>query len=199
MKTSKHRITFKILAGYITIGILATVFGFLILSEIKTFTKIQGQDITDQNKILKVGSLIADIYKNESLARAAIQLNSSKKFKEYSQENKRLLLTIDSLKYFTKKTSQEFIFDSIKVIINKKLKNITSLKNLKRSYNSDDPISTVINKLSAIDSLLEKDSMDDIIKSPAFINLQARLKFEKYNKIINGYQKDTVILDEKKN
>src|SRR5690606_41118165 len=88
MKPFKHRITFKVLIGYLILGVLATISGTLVLSEIKVFTQLQQQDISDRNKIVKVGSLIADIYKNESLARAAIELNSSTKFNEYLQENK---------------------------------------------------------------------------------------------------------------
>ncbi|MGE5944069.1 MAG: hypothetical protein ACM31G_06995, partial [Flavobacteriales bacterium] len=97
MKSFKQRITFKVLIGYLILGVLATISGTLVLSEIKTFTELQHQDISDRNKIIKVGSLIADIYKNESLARAAIELNSTTQFNEYVQENKGLLLKIDSL------------------------------------------------------------------------------------------------------
>ena len=93
----KNRITFKVLIGYCILGVLAIISGFLVLSEIKTFTELQKQDISDRCKIVKTGSLIADIYKNESLARAALQLNSSKKFNEYLDENEKLLLKIDSL------------------------------------------------------------------------------------------------------
>src|SRR5690606_28561993 len=131
MKPFKHRITFKVLIGYLILGVLATISGTLVLSEIKTFTELQQQDISDRNKIVKVGSLIADIYKNESLARAAIELNSPTKFNEYVQENQGLLLKIDSLNSITNNASQEIILDSVKLFINEKLKNITALKNLK--------------------------------------------------------------------
>ncbi len=63
MKSFKHKITFKVLIGYIILGILATISGTLVLSEIRTFTELQHQHISDRNNIVKVGSLIADIYK----------------------------------------------------------------------------------------------------------------------------------------
>lgn len=187
MKSSKHKITFKVLIGYIILGVLATISGTLVLSEIETFTELQQQDISDRNKIVKVGSLIADIYKNESLARAAIELNSSTQFNEYVQENQGLLLKIDSLNSITNNTSQEIILDSVKLFINEKLKNITDLKNLKLNDNSTKSLETAIDKLSSIDSLLGKVTIADLVENPQRLNRETREKFEEYVKILNKY------------
>ena len=45
MKSLKKNITFKVIIGYIILGLLATIAGFLVLSELKTFTQLQKQDI----------------------------------------------------------------------------------------------------------------------------------------------------------
>ena len=187
MKSFKQRITFKVLIGYIILGILATISGTLVLSEIKTFTELQHQDISDRNKIVKVGSLIADIYKNESLARAAIELNSTNQFNEYVQENKGLLLKIDSLNAIANNSTQEIILDSVKLFINEKLKNITDLKNLKLNDNSTQSLETAINKLSSIDSLLGKVTIRDLVENPQQLSKETRVKFEEYVKILNKY------------
>ncbi|WP_100616237.1 ATP-binding protein [Confluentibacter citreus] len=187
MKSFKHKITFKVLIGYIILGILATISGTLVLSEIRTFTELQQQDISDRNNIVKVGSLIADIYKNESLARAAIELNSTTQFNEYVSENKELLLKIDSLNAISNNSSQEVILDSIKLFINEKLKNITDLKDLKLNDNSDASINTAINKLSSIDALLGKVTIGDLVENPEQLNNETRGKFEEYVKILNKY------------
>ncbi|AUP81294.1 ATP-binding response regulator [Flavivirga eckloniae] len=187
----KNRITFKVLIGYSILGILATISGFLVLSEIKTFTK--KQDISDRNKIIKTGSLIADIYKNENLARAALQLNSSTKFNEYLDENENLLLKIDSLNLMVYDTAQEFILDSIKLIIDKKLNNITDLKNLKHNDNSEESINTAINKLSSIDSLLGKVTLGDLVKNPNALDNKTRRQFEEYVRILNKYNPQDAI------
>tara|TARA_R110002050_G_scaffold261556_1_gene401588 strand:+ start:51177 stop:53600 length:2424 start_codon:yes stop_codon:yes gene_type:complete len=183
----KNRITFKVLIGYCILGILATISGFLVLSEIKTFTQLQKQDISDRNKIIKTGSLIADIYKNESLARAALQLNSSSKFNEYLDENEKLLLKIDSLNLMVYGTAQELILDSIKLIIDKKLNNITDLKHLKHNDNSEESINNAINKLGSIDSLLGKVTLGDLVKSPNTLDNKTRKQFEEYVRILNKY------------
>lgn len=197
MKFSKHKVTFKILIGYIILGISSTFFGALVLSEIKTFTELQEEDITDKSKILNIGGLIADIYENDNLARAAIELNSTRKFNDYREENKRLLLKIDSLHYFAAKKPQEFIFDSIKVILNKKLKNITDLRKVKRSYNSNESINNVIDQLSSVDSLVNKAYVDNIIRNKELSHMQSRMSYRKLKKLLNEYSfKDTLGIDQ---
>lgn len=193
MKSPKHRITFKVLIGYFILGVLATISGILVLSEIKTFTKLQREDISDRNKIVKIGSLIADIYEKESLARAAIQLNSTKKFNEYVRENEQLLLKIDSLSFIVDNTSQASILDSVKLVIDIKQKNITDLKNLKLKDNSAESISTAINKLSSIDPLLGKISIKDFVENPEYLDKETHQNFEEYVKILNKYNpKDSI-------
>lgn len=186
MKNSyKNRITFKVLIGYFILGILATISGFLVLSEIKIFTESQKQDVLDRSKILETGSLIADIYKNESLARAALQLNSSKKFNEYLNENEKLVLKIDSLNLMSFGTNQEFVLDSIKLIIDKKQKNITDLKKLKRSDNSEESINNAINKLGSVESLMGNVTIEDLVENPNTLSPKERKQFEGYVTMLN--------------
>ncbi|NVK09746.1 MAG: hypothetical protein HWD89_11900, partial [Tenacibaculum sp.] len=112
MKTSKHKIAFKVLIGYATLAVLAVVSGILLFSEIKTYIEIQKQGVSDRNNIIQTGGLIADIYENENLGRAAIQLNSYKRYNEYVTENKSLLKKIDSINFLAKDVSKKTILDS---------------------------------------------------------------------------------------
>ncbi|MCG1036189.1 hybrid sensor histidine kinase/response regulator [Polaribacter sargassicola] len=193
MQSLKNKFTFKVLIGYIILGFLATISGFLVLSEIKTFTQTQKQDISDRNIIVKTGTLIANIYKNESLARAALQFNSEQKFNEYLNENKKLVTKIDSLKLIIANNSQEFILDSIKLIIDKKLKNIIDLKNLGKNNNSDESINNALSKLSSIDSLLVKITINDFVSNPLLFDNETRAKLEDFALQLNQYiPKDSI-------
>ncbi|QXP66763.1 ATP-binding protein [Polaribacter sp. AHE13PA] len=193
MKSLKKNITFKVIIGYIILGLLATIAGFLVLSELKTFTQLQKQDISDRNVIVRTGTLIAHIYKNESIARAALQLNSPTKFNEYLEENKKLVSKIDSLSLIVTNNSQEFILDSIKLIIDKKLKNIIDLKDLNTNYDSNKPITEAINKLGSIDSLLLKITINDFIKNPLYFDNGTSSKLENFALALNQYvPKDSI-------
>ncbi|WP_052823448.1 hybrid sensor histidine kinase/response regulator [Neotamlana sedimentorum] len=199
MLLPKIKITFKVLVGYLILGVLASISGILVLSEIKTFNQLQGQDIEDQTKILKIGNIIATIYENESLARAAIQLKSNKKFDEYLKENNNLLLKIDSLNTMIDNESQGFILDSVKLIIAKKLTNITDLKNLKLHDNSNTSINKAIDKLSSIDPLLGKIAITDFVENPNNLDKKTQENLKEYVRILNKYnpQDDLNSIDQK--
>lgn len=185
MKSSKQKIAFKVLIGYVILAVLATISGVLLLSEIKTFTKLQRQGVLDGKKIIQTGSLIAKVYENENLGRAAIQLNSTKRFKEYVYENKQLLLKIDSLNFIVNNGSQKFILDSIKLVLTKKRKNITGLKRLKQQNNSEESINQALDKLGSINSLLGGGSFKKIVKNSSFLDEKTLKDLEEYLQVMN--------------
>lgn len=187
MKSSKQKIAFKVLIGYTILGFLATISGVLLLSEIKIFTELQREGVLDGKKIIQTSSLIADVYENDNLGRAAIQLNSTKKFREYVTENKKLLLKVDSLNFIINNDSQKFILDSIKLVLHKKRKNITGLKRLNFKNNSDESITKAIDKLGSIDSLLGKISVIKFVKNSQFYDKKTRQDLEGYFQLINKY------------
>ncbi|MDO6676722.1 ATP-binding protein [Tenacibaculum sp. 1_MG-2023] len=185
MKESKRKIAFKVLVGYATLSVLAVISGILLFSEIKTYIEIQKQGVSDRNNIIQTGGLIADIYENENLGRAAIQLNSYKRYNEYVTENKLLLKKIDSLNFIAKDVSKTSILDSIKLVLNKKRKNITSLRRLNQRNASEKSINEAIDKLGSIDSLLGKGSVKDLVDNPEVFNKKTGLSLERYLKLFD--------------
>ncbi|WP_417799696.1 hybrid sensor histidine kinase/response regulator [Tenacibaculum sp.] len=185
MKTSKRKIAFKVLIGYATLAVLAVISGILLFSEIKTYIEIQKQGVSDRNNIIQTGGLIADIYENENLGRAAIQLNSYKRYSEYVTENKTLLKKIDSLSFLAKDISKKSILDSVKLVLNKKRKNITSLRRLNQRNASEKSINEAIDKLGSIDSLLGKGSVKDLVDDPEVFNKKTGLSLERYLKLFD--------------
>ncbi|MCG7501264.1 ATP-binding protein [Tenacibaculum sp. Mcav3-52] len=190
MKESKRKIAFKVLVGYATLAILAVISGILLFSEIKTYIEIQKQGVSDRNNIIQTGGLIADIYENENLGRAAIQLNSYKRYNEYVTENKLLLKKIDSLNFIAKDVSKTFILDSVKLVLNKKRKNITSLRRLNQRNASEKSIDEAIDKLGSIDSLLGKGSVKDLVDNPDVFNKKTGLSLEKYLRLFDNEEEE---------
>ncbi|WP_428741312.1 ATP-binding protein [Tenacibaculum sp.] len=186
MKISKRKIAFKVLIGYATLAILAVISGILLFSEIKTYIEIQKQGVSDRNNIIQTGGLIADIYENENLGRAAIQLNSYKRYNEYVTENKSLLKKIDSLNFQAKDVSKKSILDSVKLVLNKKRKNITSLRRLTQRNASEKSINEAIDKLGSIDSLLGKGTVKDLVDNPEAFNKKTGLSLERYLKLFDS-------------
>lgn len=190
MKESKRKIAFKVLVGYAILVVLAVVSGALLFSEIKTYIDIQKQGISDRNNIIQTGGLIADIYENENLGRAAIQLNSFKRYNEYLEENKSLIKKIDSLNFIVEDVSKKNILDSIKLVLNNKRINITSLRRLNQQNASDKSINEAINKLGSIDSLLGKETLKDLVGNPEKFNDKTGLSLERYLMLFDRDEED---------
>ncbi len=184
---SKHKITLKVLFGYLALGVLAAVSGWLVFTELESFTNIQKDEINDQNKILQTGSLIADIYENESLARAAIQINSTEKFQTYVTENKKLMQRIDSLNILTNNDTQKKLLDSIKIIFDRKLQNTTDLKRIKENNTSDKSISQAIQKLSTVYPIIGRLTIEDFVENPSNLDERTKRNLEEYVTLLNKH------------
>lgn len=166
MEASQRKITFKVLFGYITLGILAAISGWLVLSELGNFTSSQTDDLKERHKLINISSLVADIYENESLARAALQLNTETNFEAYISQNERLMHTIDTLSILVNNPYQKALLDSVKTIFDKKQNDLSEVRNLKDNNTSEKSIEQTIDKLKAIDPILGKFTLDDYVENP---------------------------------
>ena len=153
MKSSNRKITFKVLFGYIALGILAAISGWLVFSELGNFTATQTDDLKERHKLIKISGLVADIYENESLAKAALQLNTEDKFSAYISQNDSLITTIDTLMVLVNNPYQKALLDSVKVIFDKKQQDLDELIRLKNTSSSEKSIEQTINKLKSIDPI----------------------------------------------
>lgn len=180
MKSSNRKITFKVLFGYIALGILAAISGWLVFSEIGNFTATQTDDLKERHKLIKISSLVADIYENESLARAALQLNTEEKFSAYISQNDSLITTIDTLMVLVNNPYQKALLDSVKVIFDKKQQDLSELRRLKDNSTSEKSIEQTIKKLKSIDPILGKLTLEDYVENPKTID-------EKTKEVLEGF------------
>ena len=193
MKSSNRKITFKVLFGYIALGILAAVSGWLVFSELGNFTATQTDDLKERHKLIKISSLVADIYENESLARAALQLNTEAKFSAYIAQNDSLINTIDTLMVLVNNPYQKEILDSVKVIFDKKQQDLNELRRLKDDNTSEKSIEQTINKLKSIDPILGKSTIEDLVENPKEMDPKTKEVLEDWVTYLNDVKtKDPV-------
>src|SRR5690606_25697522 len=134
----------KVIFGYIALGILAAISVGLVFSELGYFTATQTDDLKERHKLIKISGLVADIYENESLAKAALQLNTQEKYSAYISQNDTLISTIDTLMVLVNNTYQKALLDSVKVIFVKKQEDLYQLRRLKDNSNSEKYIEQTI-------------------------------------------------------
>ncbi|TXE08581.1 response regulator [Gelidibacter salicanalis] len=193
MKASNRKITFKVLFGYIALGILAAISGWLVFSELRNFTASQTDDLKDRDKLIRISGLVADIYENESLSRAAVQLNTDTQFNAYLLQNDSLLSTIDTLTNLVNNDYQKALLDSVKVIFDKKQRDLNELRRLKDNNSSEKSIELTINKLKSIDPILGKLTLEDYVENPKAIDPKTKEVLEGFIQFSNDLKaKDSV-------
>lgn len=193
MESSNRKITLKVLVGYIILGVLASTAIGVVFSELRTFTSVQNEDLTDRNKVIRIGGIIADIYENESLARAVIQRNSKEEFDSYVQQNETLLKTIDSLGIWVNNDYQRDLLDSIKMVFAKKRETLVELMAIKNDNATEASIKKTIEKLNSIDPILGKLRLEDYVVNPETLTPKTKnilLEFIKISNELNA--KDSI-------
>lgn len=193
MRSSNRKITFKVLFGYIALGVLAAISGWLVFTELGNFTATQTDDLKERHKLIKISGLVADIYENESLARAALQLNTTEKFNAYISQNDSLITTIDTLRVLVNNEYQKALLDSVKVIFDKKQQDLNELRRLKDNNTSEKSIEQTINKLKTIDPILGKLTLEDYVENPTEVNPKVKEVLEGWIQFSNESKaKDSV-------
>ncbi|PNW28670.1 sensor histidine kinase [Formosa algae] len=188
MENSSRKITLKVIIGYIILAVVAVTTTFLVFSEIKNFLNLKQDDVNDRNKVITVGNLIADIYENESFARAAIQSGSQEQFDLYVVKNETLNNDIDSLKITLEHTHQAQLLDSVKQLIAVKFENIKALKRIKEDDISEKSIETALKKINTIESSVGRLTIADFAEDPNALTPEYRRSIEEYISILNKYR-----------
>ena len=188
MEKSNRKITLKVIIGYIILAVVAVTTTFLVFSEIKNFLNLKREDISDRNKVIDVGNLIADIYENESFARAAIQSGSEGQFNLYISKNTTLNNDIDSLKIKLDNEHQVLLLDSVKQLISVKFENIKALKRIKEDDISEKSIEAALKKINTIESSVGRLTIRDFAEDPDALTPQQKKSLEEYVRILNKYR-----------
>ena len=191
MNTFKRRITVKVLFSYFALALLTAVVGWLIFSEIISFSETQKIDTAEKSKILKVSKIITLMYESEGIARASLQKNSSETLQKYLHKNDTLNLEIDSLALLFDVKSQKKLLDSIKILIAAKEKNIIELRKIKSDPTSERSIQNAINKFSKFESSMGKLTVDEFVENPEYLTDNNRENLEKFVAIINKYSPES--------
>ncbi|WP_299781658.1 ATP-binding protein [uncultured Formosa sp.] len=188
MEISNRKITLKVIIGYIILAIVAVTTTLLVFSEIKNFLNLKRDDVSDRNKVITVGRLIADIYENESFARAAIQSGSQNQFDLYILKNENLNNDIDSLKVKLDNTHQVQLLDSVKQLIAIKFENIKALRRIKEDDISEKSIENALKKINTIESSVGRLTIADFAENPESLTPEYRKSIEEYISILNKYR-----------
>ncbi|MCL6460899.1 Signal transduction histidine kinase [Flavobacterium micromati] len=185
MDDQKSYIPIKIFSSYLVLVLLFGAAGWFLYSENKSFSKTEQRFTEKNSSILRVSTILSDLYNTESLARVAIQTDSDEDFTIYVAKTKKLKIDIDSLKAVVSTQYQRKLLDSVQLLLSKKTKNIRQLKFIKNKNADENAVRNAINDLTKMQSSMRKIQMEDFVKNPASMGDYERNVLKKYVGYLN--------------
>lgn len=176
MKNTKRSVTFKIIVGYILIGILALIAFWVIHRQANNYTQINEIKNKNNEKLFMVGKALTGLYEAESLTRNIIQTSDVDKFENYKTKIDTILLTINKVCEISNDILQTEKIDSIKTLIDSKNNNLEELMKIHKQQKEKGIYATAIDELRK-----ENESFGDPNYEKRFRNLAPEFK----NTIVN--------------
>lgn len=185
MENKKSYIPVKVFLGYLVLATLFSGVSWFLYSKNKAFSETENAISKENNKILRVGNLLSNVYKTEGLSRITIQSNSEKDFNQYLAKTESLKSEIDSLKPRVTSKNQVALLDSVKGLLSKKTTNIRLLKALKNKANDEMVLKNAITDLTKMEFSLRKLQLEDFVKNPSGMATYQRNVLKDYVAYLN--------------
>ncbi len=185
MEQKKSYIPIKVFISYLVLAALVVGVSVLLYSENIFFSETENKIASENNKVLKVSTLLSSVYETESLARATIQSNNPVDFEKYVSQTNALNVKIDSLKILVSSHYQAKLLDSVKLLLSRKTDNIKQLRDIKSKATDEVKVKTAINDLTRMELSLRKLSLEDFVKNPASLGEYQRSVLTKYVEYLN--------------
>lgn len=152
MATHRKSITFKVVAGYIIVAVLAGIAVWFIYSQVKEYSRIAQSNTENNRQLILVSEITTDLNKSENISRRLIQTGED-------QERERYNAQIDTIKNKLRRLKAEYQnldldneIDSINELLEQKTENLGILDSLRTSERNTNYYARVLNELKNIDA-----------------------------------------------
>ncbi|WP_291115074.1 hybrid sensor histidine kinase/response regulator [Flavobacterium sp. UBA6135] len=186
MAAKSSFIPLKVLVSYLLIATLVIAVGFMLFKENKLFSNYENQSVEENQKLIRLGTLISKIYDVDNLGRVAIQSNLEKDFELYGEENKLLITEIDSFGLKIDNEKQVVLLDSLKIILDQKVSNIEELKKINKSQNTYFTIDNALSDLTRIEESMGKITLEGLNVDPTKLTPYERRVYQEYVDYLNA-------------
>lgn len=178
-------IPLKVLLSYLLLATLVIAVGFLLFKENKLFTDYENESIVENQKLIHLSSLISKIYDVDNLGRIAAQNNKENDFRLYYQENQNLIKAIDSFKQKIDNAKQIEQLDSLKIILEQKVANITALKKINTTQNDYSSIEKAVTDIRRMEESMGKITLEGLNINPTKLSAYEKKVYQEYVDYLN--------------
>lgn len=153
MHTESKYTKWKIIAGYTLIVLLSLLSAILIYKQI-TRLIVSEENLSNANqKFFIIGNTMTGLYEAEALSSAFVQTGSQIYFQKFMDIMQETGEDIDTLKQLSCEPYQQTRIDSIRVLLEEKIKNLQELVWVKQSFTPEEFYSKAIASIASKDTL----------------------------------------------
>jgi signal transduction histidine kinase/FixJ family two-component response regulator/CHASE3 domain sensor protein len=185
MDKPKNKFTLKIILSYLLLVVLALVASFYVYSEIRDYISTEVAQENDA-KLLKTSSFLTQLYEAESLSKLALQSKRRKDFVAYASKIDSIYTDIEQLKTLTNNLQQQYLLDSLRTLLERKVANTEMLGKLKTQNQTGTAITAALEKFDEMEASLGIITAEGLVPNLNELSPKAREAIKKVADYLNA-------------
>ncbi len=181
---SKKKFAVKIIASYLTLGILVLTAGYFIYAEFKDYTDIQSQK-DGSAKLLHVNTFLTELYEAENLSKLALQHRKRQNILAYIDKVDSVSHSIDTLKLMLNTDIQILKLDSIQHLLKQKANNYTELRKLKVKDENNAPLDSLLEAFKQMEIDMGRITPEAFVPDFHLLPIETQKSIQEYVAILN--------------
>lgn len=195
MIKTRGSITFKVIAGYLVVAILAGLALWYIYAQIESYSRIAQSNTANNEQLILVSEITTNLNESENISRRLIQTGDQEELALYNAQIDSIRENLKNLRGGYSEIQFNAELDSISTLLSRKTENLKELVVLRNSERNTNYYSQVLRELEKIDESFAQENYEE-----RFANLEPHqrrvlIKFLEYAKEDNSGQLTNQRLD----
>ncbi|MDT0689932.1 ATP-binding protein [Salegentibacter sp. F188] len=160
MRNTRRSITFKVVAGYFILALLAGAATWFVYTQVLAFTNLTQNNNSNNEQLFMVSEITTDLYETENISRRLIQTGNEEDVEIYSAHIDSIKENIQLLKRGYSDSLMQTELDSIGKLLTQKTENLQELLELRKQDRNTNYYTQVLSELRRVDESFAEDDYD---------------------------------------
>lgn len=186
MPNTKRSITFKVVAGYLLIAVLAGLAVWFVYTQVLAFTNLAQRNNNNNEKLFLVSEITTDLYETENISRKLIQTGDEEQMQLYRSQIDSIRQNIGELQNIYEDHLMQSELDSISGLLSRKTENLEELTEIREKDRGTSYYTRVINELKKVDESFADDNYEERFANMEPYQRRVLIKYLEYAKKDNA-------------
>ncbi|MDT0649206.1 ATP-binding protein [Autumnicola edwardsiae] len=160
MRNTRRSITFKVVAGYLILALLAGAATWFVYTQVLAYTNLTQYNNSNNKQLFMVSEITTDLYETENISRRLIQTGNEEDVEIYSAQIDSIRENIQLLKERYSDSLMQTGLDSIGKLLTQKTENLQELLELRKQDRNTNYYSQVLQELRRVDESFAEDDYE---------------------------------------